>query len=94
MTDNNCRTCKGKGWYRIHDQSNVMEVVCKDCDTSAVNRRLRKATCDDGINYRKGSEDCRRAWFRYRILHQSEATSVAGFVAGWNAALESTKDKP
>ena len=38
-------------------------------------------------NYRKGSDESRRAWVRYKKVYSGAGKpSAASFIAGWNAA--------
>ena len=37
------------------------------------------------VDYRKGGEDVRRAWFVYSSSKSPEKASIPDFVAGWNA---------
>ena len=42
------------------------------------------------VNYTKGSDELREAWFEYKRAHPNDKfLHVADFAAGWNAAQQS-----
>lgn len=51
---------------------------------AARQRALKKL--GNSIHYRKGGDEVREAYFKWRALHGYETHNVASFVAGFNAA--------
>jgi hypothetical protein len=49
---------------------------------------------NDKINYRKGGDEVRKAWFAYKADNTdctANPKKITSFVAGWNAAMASLK---